>query len=912
MKKKSSKVIKFALNSLLCTVILLNSFSFGRAEAQEDPAARELLNIILTYQPNPYGLPNPTFSYTWAQFMMSIVAAEQNGYIGRAEAIDRLSGILSVVANLDKYYGFTYDRYDPVTLRPTTKKVNFQGWYLYSLIVIKNTYPELAAACQNLLNGIDYYNSGMYNQSQKSLAQGYIVGQGPTFYWSLADYAGSEIRIGYLAYTYITGDKSPWLLNREPTLETVEGYSLLNIWHSFNYDAVLLHNQLPEYGYYKRSWDNLLPATTEYMNDNGMVLFPIRQEPLNLWPGRPSWPNTEHREAMPWLTWYIDPNAPVMSKAFIPGYGISRYYDNWNFYWTYGNNMFVHPSKIGTAGSISNGYFIFPFFVYPPADAVNPTNPPVLKSISFTASYDAGKIPNDNLIIEVNGNKIGEISPMALSTSPTPVTITNINVPLFNGGNYLTLRNADPTAGYTYNLYSHENDYRFVKFRYPAANSIIDYLDTFDDLEPSSDEDARIMLSYVSGIDGRNAMNMAYSFKTEGFWAQIGKDCSDIDISSGSAVQFYFCGRGNPAGLEVKLEDLDGTIYGYRFNSLNYNLPWTFLSIPYSDFHYYWGGKDTILDVRHIKNIWFTALKTADGSIGNFYIDNVGINGDIGARTELVPGAVMEIIVDGQRAEQENGMAFLSRVAVAHNYHVYTNLLKDPRFIDSLVGWVGGYDNHVSLAPYIHNLGNTTVGVSYERPDSWKNNSSIRITDITTSTDVTDTATFGTGVINWPAISHHTYKIEHLTGGISGKVTLQGRANHSALINFEIRNPGQVVPISTYQVTTAADGTYTISDIEIGTYDLTAKNAIFLRAKQANITVTAGQTISNINFNLLGGDANNDNSVAITDKAILASAWNTKSGDPKYDARADFNGDGSISIGDKAILASNWLKRGAD
>lgn len=900
--------LKFILALFIC-IIFSSSFScYSHIEAAEDPIAREVLDIVLSRQPVPYGLPGSSFHYHWAQFMMSVVAAEQNGYIMRTEAIDRLSGLLSIITQLDKYHGFVYDDYNPVTLNPTTTRVNFQGWYLYSLIVLKNTYPELAATCQGLLDQIDYYSSGMYSPSNKSLVQAYYAGSGPTFYWSLADYPASEIRIGYLVYTYLTGDRSPWLLNREPSLETVAGYSLLNVWHTFNFDPVLIHNQLPEYGYYRKSWNDLLDATAVYMDDNGMVLFPIRHEPLHYWAGRPAWPNTEHRESMPWLTWYFNADAPVMSKAFIPGYGISRYYDNWNFYWTYGTNLSLHPNKIGTASGVSNGHFIFPFFVYPSEEAVNP---PVLKLVSFTASYNAGKMPNGELIIELNGNRIGEVSPAALSTSPMPVVLNGLNAPLFRGGNYLVLKNADPRDGFTYNLYRYENDYRFVKYRYPAVNGVITYMDTLDDLEPMAAEDARAILYYVAGYDGANAIAMAYDFERGGDWAQVGKDCSDIDISGGNAIQFYYRASGDVAGFEVKLEDIDGTTYGYRFNSIDYNLPWRSVSIPYSDFSYYWGGADGILDTRHIKEIWFTAIKVADGTAGNISIDNVTINGNLGVNTVLVPGAVMEVIVDGQRAGEENCMAFLSRVAVAHDYHAYAHLLNDPAFMGSLVAWVGNYNNNVSLAPYIHNLSGGTVTVSYERPADWKKDSSIRITDITANTDVTYTATFGAGIINWPALSNHTYKIEHLTGGVSGRVTLQGRADQTSLIDFELREPGETAPIDIYQVTVAADGSYLLTGIEPGTYDLTAKGMNSLRAKQPNITVAASQQTSGINFSLLGGDADNNNVVSLVDFAILRAANGTRPGDPKWDPRADFNGNNQIDLTDFAILRSNSGKSGA-
>lgn len=148
-------------------------------------------------------------------------------------------------------------------------------------------------------------------------------------------------------------------------------------------------------------------------------------------------------------------------------------------------------------------------------------------------------------------------------------------------------------------------------------------------------------------------------------------------------------------------------------------------------------------------------------------------------------------------------------------------------------------------------------------------------------------------------------------GSISGKVLLQGRTNHASPATFELRRPGETAPVAVYQTTSAADGTYTLTDIYPGTYDLTAKTPTCLKEKQPSVTVTSGQTTANINFSLLGGDANNDNSVGTGDMIILKNAWLSSIGQPNWDQRVDFNGDGSIGTADMLIMKSNWLKSGA-
>ncbi|MEA3305474.1 MAG: dockerin type I domain-containing protein, partial [Candidatus Omnitrophota bacterium] len=108
------------------------------------------------------------------------------------------------------------------------------------------------------------------------------------------------------------------------------------------------------------------------------------------------------------------------------------------------------------------------------------------------------------------------------------------------------------------------------------------------------------------------------------------------------------------------------------------------------------------------------------------------------------------------------------------------------------------------------------------------------------------------------------------------------------------------------------DGSYTLNDIEPGTYDLTAKASNSLRAKQSDVTVVAEEQTPDIDFSLLGGDANGDNSVGTGDMLILKAAWFSNPESPNWDERADFNGDGSIGTGDMLIMHSNWLTSGEE
>jgi len=147
---------------------------------------------------------------------------------------------------------------------------------------------------------------------------------------------------------------------------------------------------------------------------------------------------------------------------------------------------------------------------------------------------------------------------------------------------------------------------------------------------------------------------------------------------------------------------------------------------------------------------------------------------------------------------------------------------------------------------------------------------------------------------------------------ISGKIAIQGRTNYQETITFELRTPGQTTPVKTYQVLTTQDGSYSLDNVSPGTYDLTAKSSNTLRAKQGNISVVDGQTTSNINFNLLGGDCDNNNVINAFDKSILNKAFGSTEGSPKWDPRADLDANKVINAFDKSILNSNFGKAGAN
>ena len=179
-------------------------------------------------------------------------------------------------------------------------------------------------------------------------------------------------------------------------------------------------------------------------------------------------------------------------------------------------------------------------------------------------------------------------------------------------------------------------------------------------------------------------------------------------------------------------------------------------------------------------------------------------------------------------------------------------------------------------------------------------------------------------------------------GTISGKVTLEGRTDHSALITFELRKPGSLGNTDDWtvpdgldedantpgvQVTTRSDGSFVLTNVPTGKWILTAKAKHYLRGqatvivKPGNVTeVTAFTTIDNdgntlSSSYLVGGECFDstypeDNDVDLDDLTVFAN--NFGSTDPDALNSADINGDGLIDLDDFVMIASNWNEDGID
>ena len=145
------------------------------------------------------------------------------------------------------------------------------------------------------------------------------------------------------------------------------------------------------------------------------------------------------------------------------------------------------------------------------------------------------------------------------------------------------------------------------------------------------------------------------------------------------------------------------------------------------------------------------------------------------------------------------------------------------------------------------------------------------------------------------------------------QVELEGRptppdARWSVPLRVTLIALGATEPAYSFTPTTDEYGIFTVSGIELGSYELRVKKSTTLQ-NLLNVTLVEGD--NNLDCGtLFEGDANDDNFVILSDFGILANTFGTCEGAANYDACADFNGDGCVILNDFGLLSNNFGKSG--
>ena len=159
---------------------------------------------------------------------------------------------------------------------------------------------------------------------------------------------------------------------------------------------------------------------------------------------------------------------------------------------------------------------------------------------------------------------------------------------------------------------------------------------------------------------------------------------------------------------------------------------------------------------------------------------------------------------------------------------------------------------------------------------------------------------------------------------VTGRLALEGVGNLFAIkaplgvFHVSLRTPATTTEKFGFDVTPTAaannpNGTYTLTGVTAGTYDVAIKGLKNLRVVKSNL-VFAGASGTIPDALLLAGDANGDNAVDPTDFNVFVSAYNSDSSVPGsgYDAAADFNFDGAVDPTDFGLFVSNYNTVGAN
>ena len=178
----------------------------------------------------------------------------------------------------------------------------------------------------------------------------------------------------------------------------------------------------------------------------------------------------------------------------------------------------------------------------------------------------------------------------------------------------------------------------------------------------------------------------------------------------------------------------------------------------------------------------------------------------------------------------------------------------------------------------------------------------------------------GTGRING---NSSAYLLIPVAVAVSGRIALEGVADLSktsaaaptGIFHIGFRDHGTMKEVYSGDVTLAttpgsAFGTYTVSNVPIGSYDVTLQGSKNLRGAASVFNLHAPLTLPDVT--LAAGDANHDNSVDSTDFGILIGAFGGDSSVPGsgYDATADFNFDGVVDSTDFGLLIGEFNNAG--
>jgi hypothetical protein len=169
-----------------------------------------------------------------------------------------------------------------------------------------------------------------------------------------------------------------------------------------------------------------------------------------------------------------------------------------------------------------------------------------------------------------------------------------------------------------------------------------------------------------------------------------------------------------------------------------------------------------------------------------------------------------------------------------------------------------------------------------------------------------------------PIVVNVTAGGEQPLSALNGTVVLQGRTLNTLAYQVPLQvslfQPGTTTVVAEGGATTSQTGTFTVTELPSGTYDVQIKLANGLTRTVPGVVLPAGGA-GTANFGtVLVGDADNNNRVTAADFTALKQTFLLQTGcatqSPIPNPCADFDGNGTISPNDFSLLKVNFLQQG--
>jgi hypothetical protein len=141
-------------------------------------------------------------------------------------------------------------------------------------------------------------------------------------------------------------------------------------------------------------------------------------------------------------------------------------------------------------------------------------------------------------------------------------------------------------------------------------------------------------------------------------------------------------------------------------------------------------------------------------------------------------------------------------------------------------------------------------------------------------------------------------------GSVSGRVMLERR------VNYPNANAGVAVTLAGQLQMTGDDGTFSFSDVPVGTHQISATHPSYLPTWR-DVEVTAGATTKLPDVTMLGGDCGAgapQGYIYTDDGADIGLAWGSSPGDAHWNPRADIRDDEVIDVVDLTAVRFNWQR----